>query len=605
MQLKSGGIYLEKEINEQKQIAYQIKLLRISGNLEKAIDICEQATQQYPDENFFFKILGDLQYECSMYEESFYSYIQFVLCIGEKTNLITNLFRFINKLRTNESFQRRDEFLCNHLIEILDNDAITVESRVKLVEFISDTFTFSDARVKDYLSILCDPRKGSVIKQFINKETQGTIYDFFFVIGQQLKLSEFKICENNYKIVASSMEKNKFLNIALKLTLKMLKTTQDGVVVRTLFRLCRQLGDYSAADRYLEDNPYIIDRGDFNIQYELVYYFKEKRDNEQLLQSLSKIRVSARRSPAISKTLYNFYVQFEMLTEADEMITHMERLNQEKIRKKRQLRKGEDTATETDEGVWAMLRDIVSEKEHNRQLIATKDLIKGFSHELGQPLTNIRYDIGLYFMKKKYGKALPTDFDDILNNILRQISRIDKLMKRFSPIFSSKSENINFNIKEEIQNVFDELSMRLESDHIRYLIEGHSSAILFGDPLKFHQIFYNLIINAIHSVRESGADGELTCLVEKKPNKIIIKFSDNGKGIPDSLANKIFEPFFSTKQEKVSPTKDDGGEGLGLYIVWNIVKMFNGTIHVNKNYQNGAQFILEFMTDNRREVNYV
>ncbi len=596
---------MEKEINEQKQIAYQIKLLRISGNLEKAIDICEQATQQYPDENFFFKILGDLQYECSMYEESFYSYIQFVLCIGEKTNLITNLFRFINKLRTNESFQRRDEFLCNHLIEILDNDAITVESRVKLVEFISDTFTFSDARVKDYLSILCDPRKGSVIKQFINKETQGTIYDFFFVIGQQLKLSEFKICENNYKIVASSMEKNKFLNIALKLTLKMLKTTQDGVVVRTLFRLCRQLGDYSAADRYLEDNPYIIDRGDFNIQYELVYYFKEKRDNEQLLQSLSKIRVSARRSPAISKTLYNFYVQFEMLTEADEMITHMERLNQEKIRKKRQLRKGEDTATETDEGVWAMLRDIVSEKEHNRQLIATKDLIKGFSHELGQPLTNIRYDIGLYFMKKKYGKALPTDFDDILNNILRQISRIDKLMKRFSPIFSSKSENINFNIKEEIQNVFDELSMRLESDHIRYLIEGHSSAILFGDPLKFHQIFYNLIINAIHSVRESGADGELTCLVEKKPNKIIIKFSDNGKGIPDSLANKIFEPFFSTKQEKVSPTKDDGGEGLGLYIVWNIVKMFNGTIHVNKNYQNGAQFILEFMTDNRREVNYV
>ena len=137
------------------------------------------------------------------------------------------------------------------------------------------------------------------------------------------------------------------------------------------------------------------------------------------------------------------------------------------------------------------------------------------------------------------------------------------------------------------------------------MIEGHSSAILFGDPLKFHQIFYNLIINAIHSVRESGADGELTCLVEKKPNKIIIKFSDNGKGIPDSLANKIFEPFFSTKQEKVSPTKDDGGEGLGLYIVWNIVKMFNGTIHVNKNYQNGAQFILEFMTDTRREVNYV
>ncbi len=510
--------------------------------------------------------MGDLQYECSMYEESFYSYIKFVLRIREKTNLITNLFRFINKLRRNECFQGKDAFLCSHLLEILDNDSVTAESRVKLVEFMSETFIFPNTDVNVYAKILGNPKKSSVMKQFIDTANQRTLYTFFFVIGQQMKLADFQICDNNYKIVVSAMEKNKFLNIALKLTLKMLKITQDGVVVRTLFRLCRQLGNYSAADRYLEDNPYIVDRGDFNIQYELVYYFKEKRDNEQLLQSLSKIRVSAKNSPAISKTLYNFYVQFEMLTEADEMITHMERLNREKIRKNGQLRKGEDTATETDEGVWAMLRDIVSEKEHNRQLIATKDLIKGFSHELGQPLTNIRYDIGLYFMKKKYGKAVPTDIDGILNNILRQISRIDKLKKP---------------------------------------LEGHSAAMLFGDPLKFHQIFYNLIINAIHSVRESGADGQLKCFVENKPNKIIIKFSDNGKGIPRSLANKIFEPFFSTKQEKVSPTKDDGGEGLGLYIVWNIVKMFNGTIRVNKNYQNGAQFILEFMTEDRREVDYV
>lgn len=587
---------MEKDIYEQKKIANQIKILRGNDRLNEAIYICQQATKQYPDENFFFKILGDLQYECSMYEESFYSYIKFVLRIREKTNLITNLFRFINKLRRNECFQGKDAFFCSHLIEILDNDSVTAESRVKLVEFMSETFIFPDTDVNAYARILGNPKKSSVMKQFIDTANQRTLYTFFFVIGQQMKLADFQICENNYKIVVSAMEKNKFLIIALKLTLKMLKITQDGVVVRTLFRLCRQLGNYSAADRYLEDNPYIIDRGDFNIQYELVYYFKEKRDNEQLLQSLGKIRVSAKNSPAISKTLYNFYVQFEMLAEADEMITHMERLNQEKIRENRQMRKGEDTATETDEGVWAMLRDIVSEKEHNRQLIATKDLIKGFSHELGQPLTNIRYDIGLYFMKKKYGKAVPTDIDGILNNILRQISRIDKLMKRFSPIFSSKSENINFVIKEEIQNVFDELSMRLESNYIRYSLEGHSTAMLFGDPLKFHQIFYNLIINAIHSVRESGADGQLKCFVEKKTNKIIIKFSDNGKGIPNSLANKIFEPFFSTKQEKVNPTKDDGGEGLGLYIVWNIVKMFNGTIRVNKNYQNGAQFILEFMT---------
>ena len=90
---------MEKDINEQKQIANQIKILRGNDRLNEAIYICKQATNQFPDENFFFKILGDLQYECSMYEESFYSYIKFVLRIREKTNLITNLFRFINKLK--------------------------------------------------------------------------------------------------------------------------------------------------------------------------------------------------------------------------------------------------------------------------------------------------------------------------------------------------------------------------------------------------------------------------------------------------------------------------------------------------------------------------
>lgn len=115
------------------------------------------------------------------------------------------------------------------------------------------------------------------MKQFIDTANQKTLYTFFFVIGQQMKVAGFQICENNYKIVVSSMEKNKFLNIALKLTLKMLNSTEDGVVVRTLFRLCRQLGNYAAADRYLGDNPYIVDRGDFNIQYELVYYFRDKQ----------------------------------------------------------------------------------------------------------------------------------------------------------------------------------------------------------------------------------------------------------------------------------------------------------------------------------------
>jgi C4-dicarboxylate-specific signal transduction histidine kinase len=64
-----------------------------------------------------------------------------------------------------------------------------------------------------------------------------------------------------------------------------------------------------------------------------------------------------------------------------------------------------------------------------------------------------------------------------------------------------------------------------------------------------------------------------------------ISFSDNGIGIPFKNKNKIFDPFFSTK----APGK---GEGLGLFIVWNLLKSQGGKITVDTNYKNGAHFII-------------
>ena len=69
-----------------------------------------------------------------------------------------------------------------------------------------------------------------------------------------------------------------------------------------------------------------------------------------------------------------------------------------------------------------------------------------------------------------------------------------------------------------------------------------------------------------------------------------ISFADNGRGIPKENVNKIFNPFYSTKDKKES----DGGEGLGLYIVWNILKMYGGKIRVNSRSKQmgGAEFLI-------------
>ena len=85
------------------------------------------------------------------------------------------------------------------------------------------------------------------------------------------------------------------------------------------------------------------------------------------------------------------------------------------------------------------------------------------------------------------------------------------------------------------------------------------------------------------------SNGKIYVSISKRRNVACILFSDNGPGIPEENRKKIFEPFFSTKD----PTAGNGGEGLGLFVVWNILKMYNGTIQVNSNFKGGAQFSIK------------
>ena len=125
---------------------------------------------------------------------------------------------------------------------------------------------------------------------------------------------------------------------------------------------------------------------------------------------------------------------------------------------------------------------------------------------------------------------------------------------------------------------------------------------LFGDKIQFSQIFYNLVLNSMQAILEKG---EITVRISTRKNAIRILFSDNGPGVSEENRKKIFEPFFSTKD----PTSGNGGEGLGLFVVWNILKMYKGTIQLNPKFKDGAQFIIripveeeqyEPSTDNRR-----
>ena len=109
------------------------------------------------------------------------------------------------------------------------------------------------------------------------------------------------------------------------------------------------------------------------------------------------------------------------------------------------------------------------------------------------------------------------------------------------------------------------------------------------DPEKFQQIFLNLIFNAIQSIEGKGNITLRVDLDEKDFLRVAI--IDDGKGIPKDIMDKIFNPFFTTKEQ---------GTGLGLAIVQRIVTLHGGTITVSSDPGKFTQF--EMRIDSRGSI---
>ena len=105
-------------------------------------------------------------------------------------------------------------------------------------------------------------------------------------------------------------------------------------------------------------------------------------------------------------------------------------------------------------------------------------------------------------------------------------------------------------------------------------------------PVRMHQVFLNIIINAEYFMFQAHKKGTLTITTEKKGDVIRASFADDGPGIPPENLGQIFNPFFTTKEV-------GQGIGLGLSICHSIVTEHGGNIYVESEPGKGATFIVE------------
>lgn len=151
-------------------------------------------------------------------------------------------------------------------------------------------------------------------------------------------------------------------------------------------------------------------------------------------------------------------------------------------------------------------------------------------------------------------------------------------------IFSSNSANVF--VLTDINEALDSVLLMLYNKYkgrIDIVKEYDTNAEIMAIPANIQQVFMNILVNAIQAIPQKGI---IRIKTQRMQNTIIIRIKDTGKGIPKVIQNKLFDPFFSTKEVGT-------GTGLGLYLSYTFVQQHHGTIKVNSEPEKGAEFVVE------------
>jgi signal transduction histidine kinase len=131
------------------------------------------------------------------------------------------------------------------------------------------------------------------------------------------------------------------------------------------------------------------------------------------------------------------------------------------------------------------------------------------------------------------------------------------------------------------------LHPKLKRTQLTTEIHADDSLTLDSYPGAFAQIVTNLVMNSLIHAYEPGEPGHLVFHLSQKNGRFTFEYADDGRGIPTENLVKIFDPFFTTK-------RGQGGSGLGLHIIYNLVtQKLGGTIRCESKVGRGTTFMIE------------
>ena len=211
---------------------------------------------------------------------------------------------------------------------------------------------------------------------------------------------------------------------------------------------------------------------------------------------------------------------------------------------------------------------------------AQQQFVGNAAHELRTPLTLLQTQLELF--PDEHPDILPESaaFLASLQGEVQRLSRLTHALLDMSDLQSIPRDDVIL-LSPMIDEVFADLAPLAERNGISLLREGEDVTVVGSDML-LCRMFFNLVENG---VKYNRPDGMVKVDVQQRDGQVVIHVTDTGRGIPREFWQSIFQPFFRVDK---SLSRELGGAGLGLPLVWEIARLHGGRVWVEKSNDSGS-----------------
>jgi len=250
------------------------------------------------------------------------------------------------------------------------------------------------------------------------------------------------------------------------------------------------------------------------------------------------------------------------------------------------------------------LKATQSKLVESEKMASLGGLVAGVAHEINTPIgvgvtiaSALAEHTTEFASTYKSGKMKRSELEEFLdiatqssNTLLTNLNQAAALIQSFKEVAVDRSseERRTFGVRNYMDEILTQLKPKLRNSKHSIAIKGDTKMALDSYPGALSQVVTNLLMNSLIHAYEPGESGQLVFDWQQEGDRLRFEYSDDGQGIPPENLSKIFEPFFTTK-------RGQGGSGLGLHIVYNLVtQKLLGEIECKSEVGVGTKFIIKF-----------